>query len=67
MIGSNPAVLKMKMQMNRANCFLVPVFQSAIPFQIISRIIRKTNKAIVPFANIGAAVAVSSGVMEIWL
>jgi hypothetical protein len=39
MIGKIPTVLKIKIQINRVRSLLVPAFQSAIPFHIISRII----------------------------
>ncbi len=69
MIGRSPTVLKINMKMNRANCFLVPAFQSAIPFQTISRTTSTMIKTIVPLANAGAtcaATAVVSGVIVIY-
>jgi len=68
MIGKIPMVLKMNMQTNRPNCFLVPAFQSAIPFQTISRTISTSSKKIFRQITTGAtfaAIAVVSGVMMI--
>lgn len=62
MIGNIPNVLKINMQMNHVNCFLVPAFQSPIPFQIMSRIISIPNKNIVPLANTGVVFATSAAV-----
>lgn len=47
MIGKIPAVFKINMKINRIICFFVPAFQSAIPFQIVLRIINTTNNIIV--------------------
>lgn len=65
MIGKIPAVLKMKMQINRANCFFVPDFQSAIPFQIISRIIRMIINDIIHPLIIAGTMSVMYGVDSI--
>lgn len=60
----------MNKQTNRPNCFLVPAFQSAIPFQTISRTMSASNKK--TFRQIitdgtFAVIAVVSGVMLLLL
>jgi len=47
----------MNKQINQANCFFVPAFQRAIPFQTNSRIIKIIRRAIVPLAYINAGAA----------
>lgn len=69
MIGRSPAVLKINKQTNRAKCFFVPAFQSAIPFRTASQTIKSTSKTIVPPAsavgNACVAIAVVSGVIVV--
>jgi hypothetical protein len=55
MIGRIPAVLKMNKQTNHANCFLVPDFHRAIPFQIISRMTRITKTMVIHIVNMKGA------------
>jgi len=51
MIGKIPSVLKINKQMNRAKCFLVPAFQRAIAFQIVSRSMSNPQMIIVVLLN----------------